>query len=94
MVQDSRKAGAAPYLPSELGLSQLRAAARSCQGCDLYRNAIQTVFGEGPARARLMLIGEQPGDVEDREGKPSSARAASCYSAHSLTSVSSVVRCI
>ncbi|MDQ1737922.1 MAG: uracil-DNA glycosylase [Pseudonocardiales bacterium] len=70
MVQDSRQAGAATYLPSKLSLSQLRAAARSCEGCDLYRNATQTVFGEGPARARLMLIGEQPGDVEDREGKP------------------------
>jgi DNA polymerase len=51
-------------------LSRLRADAVDCTRCDLYRDATQTVFGEGPARARLMLIGEQPGDREDREGHP------------------------
>jgi len=48
----------------------LRKAAASCTGCDLYKNATQTVFGAGPATARLMLVGEQPGDAEDREGLP------------------------
>jgi uracil-DNA glycosylase family protein len=51
-------------------LSRLRADATGCTRCDLYRDATQTVFGEGPARARLVLIGEQPGDREDREGHP------------------------
>jgi DNA polymerase len=43
---------------------------QSCQGCDLYQGATQGVMGEGPVRARLMLVGEQPGDREDREGHP------------------------
>ncbi|MDQ3946631.1 MAG: UdgX family uracil-DNA binding protein [Actinomycetota bacterium] len=48
----------------------LREAAAACTACDLYRNATQTVFGEGPAAARVMLLGEQPGDKEDRAGRP------------------------
>ena len=48
----------------------MRHAARSCRGCDLYKNATQTVFGEGRKRARLLFVGEQPGDIEDREGHP------------------------
>jgi len=51
-------------------LTALRQAAASCTGCDLYKNATQTVFGAGPATARLMLVGEQPGDAEDRAGLP------------------------
>lgn len=46
------------------------AAARKCEGCDLYKNATQTVFGEGKTGAHLFLIGEQPGDYEDRQGRP------------------------
>ncbi len=57
-------------LPEKLTLTNLRAAAAECRGCDLYRHATQTVFGEGKLRAKLMLVGEQPGDVEDREGRP------------------------
>jgi DNA polymerase len=45
-------------------------AARKCEGCDLYKTATQTVFGEGKPGARLFLVGEQPGDYEDREGRP------------------------
>jgi DNA polymerase len=52
------------------GLSELRDAAARCTRCDLYRNATQTVFGEGEPHARLVLIGEQPGDREDVEGRP------------------------
>ena len=48
----------------------MRAAAHSCKGCDLYKNATQTVFGEGPKDASVMFVGEQPGDVEDRLGRP------------------------
>jgi uracil-DNA glycosylase family protein len=51
-------------------VAALRRAAESCQACDLWRNATQTVFGAGSPSARLMLVGEQPGDVEDREGEP------------------------
>jgi uracil-DNA glycosylase len=61
---------AATFLPARLSLRSLRAAAAGCQACDLYKRATQTVFGEGRARARFMLVGEQPGDSEDREGHP------------------------
>jgi uracil-DNA glycosylase len=61
---------AADFLPAERTLPALAAAAKDCRGCDLYLNATQTVFGEGPARADLMLIGEVPGDREDRQGHP------------------------
>lgn len=61
---------AADFLPRKGTLKTLRDAARSCKGCDLYKNATQTVFGEGPAGANVMFIGEQPGDQEDRHGRP------------------------
>jgi uracil-DNA glycosylase len=62
---------AADYLPERRNLKSLREAAAGCRGCGLWEDASQTVFGEGPARrAKLMLVGEQPGDREDREGKP------------------------
>lgn len=51
-------------------VEQLREAAASCQGCDLWEHATQTVFGEGRERSRLMLVGEQPGDQEDLQGRP------------------------
>jgi uracil-DNA glycosylase len=51
-------------------LDELAAEAASCTMCDLYRDATQTVFGKGASKARLMLVGEQPGDVEDRRGLP------------------------
>ena len=62
--------GAEEYLPEDRDLDHLRAAARACQGCDLYRHAEQTVFGEGPPKATILLVGEQPGDQEDRRGEP------------------------
>lgn len=58
------------YLPSRRSLPALREAAAGCKGCDLYRAATQTVFGEGASRARIMFVGEQPGDVEDQQGRP------------------------
>jgi DNA polymerase len=61
---------AADFLPQRITLPQLRRAAARCQGCTLYCNATQTVFGEGPVPALLMLLGEQPGDQEDRVGRP------------------------
>jgi DNA polymerase len=63
-------ASAADFLPQRKSLRVLRLAAQSCQGCELYQRATQTVFGEGPATAHIMLVGETPGDREDRAGKP------------------------
>jgi DNA polymerase len=51
-------------------LSTIRRQAEACRRCDLWKHATQTVFGEGPSGARIMLVGEQPGDAEDREGAP------------------------
>jgi DNA polymerase len=62
--------GAEEYLPKRLTLSSLRVAAEGCKGCDLWEHATQTVFGEGPEKATMLLVGEQPGDHEDMEGKP------------------------
>jgi DNA polymerase len=62
--------GAEIYLPRTHDLERLAEAARTCKGCDLYRDAEQTVFGEGSADATMMLVGEQPGDQEDRRGRP------------------------
>jgi DNA polymerase len=61
---------ASEFLPSRRTIPALRKAAQDCRGCDLWRDATQTVFGEGAAKAELMLVGEQPGDREDREGEP------------------------
>jgi len=61
---------AAAYLPEERSLEALRAAAAECKGCPLWEPATQTVFSRGPASARLVLVGEQPGDQEDQQGKP------------------------
>ena len=61
---------ATPFLPSQLDLPSLREAARHCEGCDLYLTATQTVFGEGPSAAQVVFVGEQPGDSEDRAGRP------------------------
>ena len=54
----------------ERALARLRGKAADCRNCDLWKRATQTVFGSGPATARVMLVGEQPGDVEDVEGEP------------------------
>jgi uracil-DNA glycosylase len=58
------------FLPERPTLPKLRAAVQECRGCPLYLGATQAVFGEGPAGARVMLVGEQPGDREDIEGHP------------------------
>lgn len=61
---------AEPFVPERAGLRDLAAAAARCEGCELYQNATQTVFGAGPTHAWVMFVGEQPGDVEDRRGEP------------------------
>src|SRR5688572_6632096 len=58
------------HKPKPPSLERLRLDAAACRDCPLWAHATQTVFGEGNPRARLMLVGEQPGDVEDREGHP------------------------
>jgi DNA polymerase len=57
-------------LPDDLTLDSARDLAGDCKACDLYKRGTQTVFGEGPKRARIMLVGEQPGDAEDIAGHP------------------------
>src|ERR671911_2080654 len=61
---------AADFIPPRPTLPKLRDAARGCRGCNLWVNATQTVFGEGLPSAEVMLVGEQPGDQEDRQGHP------------------------
>lgn len=61
---------AAVFLPKQRTLASLKHASRSCEGCDLYLRATQTVFGEGKKSATIMLVGEQPGDKEDIDGRP------------------------
>jgi DNA polymerase len=69
-VAKEDRGDATPFLPERLSLTALREAAAGCRGCHLWRPATQTVFGEGKKSSRLMLVGEQPGDREDLEGKP------------------------
>jgi uracil-DNA glycosylase len=61
---------AAPRIPDRPGLRNLREAAAGCRACPLWKRGTQTVFGAGRRSAKVMLVGEQPGDREDREGKP------------------------
>jgi DNA polymerase len=68
--EQSEPNDATPFLPEKRTLATLREAAAGCRGCHLWRGATQTVFGEGLKRARVMLVGEQPGDKEDLAGKP------------------------
>jgi DNA polymerase len=70
MAAAIRFPGAQRFLPNRRTLPLLRIAAQSCQGCDLYVNATQAVFGEGPKTARVVLVGEQPGNEEDLQGHP------------------------
>jgi DNA polymerase len=61
---------AADFLPQRRTLPMLREAAQQCRGCDLWKRGTQTVFGEGKAGAEVMLVGEQPGNDEDLQGRP------------------------
>jgi uracil-DNA glycosylase len=61
---------AAPLIPSHPTLEKLREAAAGCRACDLWKHGTQTVFGEGSRRAKVMFVGEQPGDQEDLQGRP------------------------
>ena len=61
---------AAPFIPAKVTLPTLQEAATSCTGCDLYKQATQTVFGEGSVHAKILFVGDQPGDQEDQAGHP------------------------
>lgn len=63
-------AGAQEFLPDSADLGRLAEAVQDCRGCELYRDATQAVFGRGAPHARVLLLGEQPGDQEDRRGQP------------------------
>jgi DNA polymerase len=69
-ADDEAPRSAAQFLPKTRTIDALRKAARGCQGCALYKNATQAVFGEGDSHARVLLVGEQPGNDEDLEGRP------------------------
>lgn len=62
--------GAQQWVPPEADVDQLRTAARACRGCELWAPATQVVFSTGSAHARMMMVGEQPGDKEDLQGEP------------------------
>ncbi len=66
----SNTPGAAAFVPQGATLPELREAAQKCKGCDLYRHATQAVLGVGRSTARIVMVGEQPGDKEDLAGKP------------------------
>jgi len=69
-LRTKKQGNAKPLLPKKPTIENLRDAARKCRACDLWKNATQTVFGEGKTRPSIMLIGEQPGDKEDTAGHP------------------------
>lgn len=70
MMAEQPGRGAVATPPAGADLAGLKAAAEHCRACELWEPATQTVFGRGPADARMVLVGEQPGDVEDRQGAP------------------------
>jgi len=68
--KSTNQPGADPFVPEGRSLPELRQAAQSCEGCELYRAATQAVLGEGPVSAPIVFVGEQPGDKEDLAGRP------------------------
>src|SRR4051794_39137186 len=71
MASSGAPVGAQEWVPPNAqALDELRDAAAHCEGCELYQNATQTVFGRGAAHAKIVFVGEQPGDIEDQKGLP------------------------
>jgi uracil-DNA glycosylase family protein len=70
MPKQTKTQTAAPLIPDNATISSLRDAAANCRACDLWKLGTQTVFGEGGSHVRVMLVGEQPGDQEDIQGRP------------------------
>ena len=69
-VEETMAEGAEGFIPRTSSLARLASAANRCRGCDLYRFASRAIFGEGPRTSAIVLVGEQPGDQEDRTGHP------------------------
>jgi len=69
-MRQSNLLSAEPFVPARHELPVLAKAVQECRGCDLYLHATQAVFGEGPPKARILMVGEQPGDQEDLGGRP------------------------
>src|SRR5687767_4801802 len=69
-MPDLPERSALNYFPEEIDYESLKAASKSCEGCDLYKLGTQTVFGDGKKNSELMFVGEQPGDEEDLAGLP------------------------
>jgi len=69
-MSSKQSPSAAEWVPASHDLKKLRSAAPNCRGCELYERATQVVFGEGPQDAKVVMVGEQPGDEEDRRGHP------------------------
>ncbi|MBX9245951.1 UdgX family uracil-DNA binding protein [Actinotalea ferrariae] len=67
---DVERPGAEHWVPADADVDALRSAVHDCRGCELWQPATQAVFSDGPSTARLLLVGEQPGDQEDRQGEP------------------------
>lgn len=67
---EPERPGAEEWVPADAGIDELREASQRCRGCELWKDATQAVFGDGDDRARIMLVGEQPGDREDLAGEP------------------------
>jgi uracil-DNA glycosylase len=70
MGMAEERPGAGQWVPDHASLAELQKAAQGCRGCELYRDATQAVMGRGSAEARVVLLGEQPGDQEDQQGEP------------------------
>src|SRR5687768_4975476 len=69
-MKEADQRSALQFFPEEIDYPHLKQAAAGCMGCDLYKNATQTVFGEGFGKVEVMFVGEQPGSDEDLEGRP------------------------
>ena len=82
MARTDGPVGAQEWVPPQASsIDELKSAAADCKGCELYANATQTVFGRGNPNARLVFVGEQPGDMEDRSGLPFVGPAGALFDA-------------
>src|SRR5262245_54915698 len=70
MAKTAEFIGAGTFIPKSGSMGSLREVVQDCRGCELYRNATQAVFGEGPSSAGILFVGEQPGNDEDLNGRP------------------------
>jgi uracil-DNA glycosylase len=94
MIRHAHCPTAEPYVPAEFrSLRVLREAAAECRGCELYKHATQVVFGEGPRKAQVMMVGEVPGDQEDGRAIHSSGRPGAFWTRRCRRRASSGTTC-